>query len=319
MKGMIYAASAGIGVYFLILMIDVLPLWAAAIAAVVFIYAGVKHWFRNIVYVQQSMNGTLTGIQLLLAISAWQAPIPVRCLLFLVFSGLEYVRFLIGKQSKATDRKMTQLLDAQNTVNETFRVVRSQRHDYMKHISAVHYLLEKGRYSEAKEYMNGLVRTYEETNISIKGEDGVAAGILHDVYRRADSLGIQIAYEFDLPISTLPMHPVDLVGLLGNMLSNAIEACEESIREGQKDPMLTVRFEKRSGVYLLVCRNSSVQPPNEVLDVLFEKSGRSTKGQEGLGTKVIADTVKQYGGFLDFTYKEHIFTLKLKFPSIGRS
>ncbi|AZB41871.1 GHKL domain-containing protein [Bacillus sp. FJAT-42376] len=318
MKGMTYAAIPVIGVYFFILMTDALPVWMAGIAAAVLIYLSVKQWFGKIGYVPNSMNGALTGLQLLIAVSAWPAPLPVRCLLFLVFAGLESIRYLMGKQAREADRKMTQLLEAQKSVNETFRVIRSQRHDYLKHISAVHYLMEKNQESEAKAYMNGLVRTYEETNFSIKGEDGVAAGLLHDAYQRAGSLGIKITYEFDLPISALPISPFDMVGLLGNMLSNAMEACEEWIHMGKKDPALTVRFEKRSGVYILICRNSSVQPPNEILDVLFQKSGRSTKGQEGLGTKVIADIVKQYGGFLDFTYKEHEFTLKLKFPSIGR-
>jgi LytT family two-component system sensor histidine kinase NatK len=67
--------------------------------------------------------------------------------------------------------------------NETFRPVRSERHDFLKHVSAIHYLLENKNNKEAKTYLDDLVDGYEETNLSIKGERGVVAGVLHQMYR----------------------------------------------------------------------------------------------------------------------------------------
>jgi two-component system, LytTR family, sensor histidine kinase NatK len=49
-------------------------------------------------------------------------------------------------------------------INETFRIVRSERHDFLKHVSAIHYLLESEKNQEAKDYLDQLVDVYEETN-----------------------------------------------------------------------------------------------------------------------------------------------------------
>ncbi|WP_234410400.1 hypothetical protein [Caldalkalibacillus mannanilyticus] len=74
-------------------------------------------------------------------------------------------------------------------INETFRMVRSERHDFLKHVSALHFMLEDGRSIEAKKYLDALVDNYEETNFSIKGERGAVAGVLHQTYKRAKHWG----------------------------------------------------------------------------------------------------------------------------------
>ena len=83
--------------------------------------------------------------------------------------------------------------------------------------------------------------------------------------------------------------------------------------------MITLQFYKRSGLYLLTCKNSSLPIPTDILDTLFKAFGRTTKPgaeHEGLGTKIIYDVVAQYHGFLDFVYKDEEFTVKIKFPAI---
>src|SRR5690606_14096687 len=129
-------------------------------------------------------------------------------------------------------------------MNETFRIVRSERHDFLKHISAIHFMLEQGNASEAKKYLDDLVDQYEETNLSIKGERGTVAGILHHMYRDAKNASIDIVYDNDVPISTIPMSDQDLVALLGNLLSNSIDACIEWQKARPEKPHISLQFYK---------------------------------------------------------------------------
>src|SRR5690606_32309885 len=151
-------------------------------------------------------------------------------------------------------------------------------------------------YKEAKLYLDQLVGTYEETNLSIKGEKGVIAGILNDTYRRAKNLNMSPYFDLDIPISSLPLKDVDKVSLIGNILSNAMDACEEWREQREQPALLMLEFSKRSGLYILECKNSSLPIPPAVLDHLYNSYGVTTKGaeHEGLGTKIIHNITKSY-------------------------
>ncbi|THE12798.1 GHKL domain-containing protein [Bacillus timonensis] len=202
--------------------------------------------------------------------------------------------------------------------NETFRVVRSERHDFLKHVSAIHFMLETNKNVEAKQYLDELVEGYKETNLSIKGERGVVAGILHQMYRKASALHIEVVYDFDVPLSTLPLSDQQIVTLIGNLLSNSIDACEEWQNKYNKQAFLTLQFYKRSGLFILQCKNSSLPIPTHVLDQLFVSYGKTTKGDghKGLGTKLIQDVVHEANGFLDFVHKDEEFNIKIKIPAL---
>ncbi|MED4018933.1 sensor histidine kinase [Sutcliffiella cohnii] len=234
-----------------------------------------------------------------------------------------FILIEIGKVQAARERnlvrKEVQQFEAQQTrLNETFRILRSERHDFLKHISAIHYMLEKGSNSEAKTYLDSLVDSYEETNLSIKGETGVVAAVLHQMYKQATSKGCSVYYDLDVPISSLPLTDKDTVALISNLLTNSVEACEDWLKERDEQPLLSLQFYKRSGLYILLCKNNSLPLTSNVLDRLYDKYGVTTKGgnHEGLGTKIIHSTVQQYNGLLDFTYIDEQFSVKIKIPAI---
>ncbi|MEH7235691.1 sensor histidine kinase [Bacillus sp. JJ1562] len=231
---------------------------------------------------------------------------------------LFWSRFSISKKMKSLLGEAKHFDEQRAQFNETFRVVRSERHDFLKHVSAIHFMLENGKNEEAKQYLDELVEGYKETNLSIKGERGVVAGILHQMYRKASALDIAIVYDLDVPLSTLPLSNQQIITLIGNLLSNSIDACEEWQKNYNKQANLSLQFYKRSGLYILHCKNSSLPIPNQILDKLFVNFGKTTKGEghEGLGTKLIQDVVNEANGFLDFVHKDEEFAIKIKIPAI---
>jgi two-component system, LytTR family, sensor histidine kinase NatK len=265
--------------------------------------------------------GFLFGLLLpLLLISVWDLSIWLLAFPFLLFIGLEMVRFGWAKRVAELQRLVSRHEEQLEQLNETFRIVRSERHDFLKHISAIHFMLEHNKASDAKFYLDQLVDSYEETNLSIKGESGVVAGALHQAYLRAKKSGIEVIYDLDLPLSTLPLSHQKIVTLIGNLLSNSLDACEEWQVHRKKQATVTVEFYKRSGLFILQCKNNSLQIPAPILDELFHSYGKTTKGgtHEGLGTKIIKDIVEEYHGFLDFVHKDEEFEVKIKVPAISR-
>ena len=296
-----------------------IPFYLTCIFVTMIIYYFYKKCIIHISILGVKWNSILFCIQLLLLViyTAFK-PSWVYLVLLILFIGIEYIR-LSGAQKLAALTQENHLFKEQTAhFYETFRVVRSERHDFLKHVSAIHFMLETGKHGKAKAYLDELVDGYEETNLSIKGERGIVAGSLHQMYRRAKTAGIAVVYDFDLPLSTLTLPDTVMVKLLGNLLSNSIDACEDWQREHKQQSVITLQFYKRSGLYLLICKNNSLAIPTAILDGLFQTYGKTTKanGHEGLGTKIIKDIVNDHHGFLDFVFKDQEFTVKIKFPAI---
>lgn len=205
----------------------------------------------------------------------------------------------------------------QQQFNEVFQAVKKERHDYLKHIAALQFMLENDDMAEANRYLATVVNSYEETNLSIKGERGAVAAVLHEASKQARAQGIALNYRFDVPCSQLSLTDQQLVSLIGNILENAIHAANQWQRQYGTQAFVDMELMKRSGLFILQCSNSTLPLPNQIADALFEREGSTTKdGHDGLGTMIIADIVKQCNGHLDFIYEKETFTLKLKFPAL---
>lgn len=221
------------------------------------------------------------------------------------------------KQLQTLRLKYTAIDSQQLQFNETFQLVRRERHDYLKHIAAIQYLLEKNEYDKTKSYINSIVSQFEETNLSIKGEHGAVASVLHTNFKRAREKNIAINYQLEVPISTMPISSAQLVELLGNILENAIDACEKWQSTTNSQGIVELSLRKKSGLFLLVCQNSTPTLPVKVADVLFMRSGVTTKeGHDGLGTTIIQTIVQKHHGYLEFTAEKNMFTLTCKIPDV---
>ncbi|WHY78176.1 GHKL domain-containing protein [Neobacillus sp. WH10] len=296
-----------------------IPFYLTCLLVIMIFYYFYKKSITHISILGVKWNSLLFGSQLLLVlIYTSLKPSWVYLVLLILFIGIEYIRLSVAQSLAALTRENHLFREQTAHFNETFRIVRSERHDFLKHVSAIHFMLETGKHGEAKAYLDELVDGYEETNLSIKGEQGIVAGSLHQMYRRAKTAGIAVVYDFDLPLSTLPLPDTVMVKLLGNLLSNSIEASEDWQKEHKQQAVITLQFYKRSGLFLLICKNNSLSIPTPILDGLFQSYGKTTKtnGHEGLGTKIIKDIVNDHHGFLDFVYKDQEFTVKIKFPAI---
>lgn len=253
---------------------------------------------------------------LLLAIYIWNGPgwenfIVLLCsvLLFIYSSSLHKKMEILRTNKIEMNTQLEQF-------NETFQTVRKERHDYLKHIAAISYMLEKEDYTNAKNYMTNIVERYEETSLSIKGEQGAVASVLHSNYKKAKEKGIAINYHLEVPLSRLPIPIDEIVELVGNILENAIDACEQWQKEQKEQGVMELSLRKRSGLYILTCENNTIPLPASIADQLFAVSGLTTKeNHAGLGTTIIRQIIEKHNGFFDFIAEKNTFLLTCKIPS----
>lgn len=261
----------------------------------------------------------LTILQLaVVSLSFADLPVLLHFMTLFLFAGTETIRLAAANKFYALSHELEQAEKQQSHLNETFKAVRNERHDFLKHVSALHFLLEHQKHDEAKAYLDDLVGEYEQTNLSIKGERGIVAGMLHQQYKRAQTAGITLVYDLDLPVSALPLPDRHIVALAGNLLSNSIDAAEEWQAARGNQAEVSMQLYKKSGLYLLTVKNTTMPLPVNIVDRLFEVDGLTTKGEEhdGLGTKIAKDIVHKHGGYLDFVHKDEQFTVKIKIPAV---
>lgn len=231
--------------------------------------------------------------------------------LIIIYSTVIHQRFLQLQSAKSEVNTQLQQF------NESFQTVRKERHDYLKHVAAISYMLEKDDIVATKNYMANLIERYEETNLSIKGEQGAIAAVLHTNYKAARNAGIAINYQLDVPVSSIPLPLNELVELIGNLLENAIDASSEWQAERNAQGYVDLSLQKRSGLYILKCQNSTLPLPASIADQLFVKAGISTKeSHSGLGTTIIKDIVERNHGYLDFVCEKESFSVVCKIASV---
>jgi len=229
----------------------------------------------------------------------------------------ELIRLNQLRQYVQQQEGIESLTAEQHRYNEAFRRLRSERHDFLKHVNAVQHLLAEQQYDGAQFYFQELIGQYTASNSAIAGENGHIAVTLLHYQAQAEANGTDVLYELETPLSRLPMKITDQVKLLSNLLSNATEAASEYARTKKKS-YLHVRTNMYGGIFILEVTNSTPALPKEIVDYLFQCFDISTKGgsHEGLGTYIIAKTTEQYGGTLRYTYEEPMFSIKIKVPIV---
>lgn len=187
--------------------------------------------------------------------------------------------------------------------------LRQQRHDFHNQLDAVQYSV---RYKER------LQNHYNELDNLLRSESNVAAGALFNYHQRAEEKGIALQYHIQQPLSRLPLREDELISLIGNILTNALEAAEQYEMETGMQSNIIFTCRKQSGNYIIVCQNSTVPLKNDTLERIFTRKSRSTKGgeHEGLGTQQVSRIIKKYNGNLDFAATNQKFTLTMKIPDV---
>ena len=189
-----------------------------------------------------------------------------------------------------------QIKDMKNHVDkveELYQGIRGMKHDINNHILVLEDLLEKGNEKEAGEYLSDMQKDYEDSGFSVKTGNPVTDVIINEKQKEAQEKGIDFSCQFAFPengnISTY-----DFSIILGNILSNAIDAAENS-----KDKRVTINSMLKNQIYFIDVRNTF----DGILDIDDETGlPLSTKGKgegHGLGTRNVKKVAEKYFGAVE--------------------
>jgi len=188
------------------------------------------------------------------------------------------------------------------------------KHDYQGQLRLISALIEQERYSELKQFADGL-----------SSELPAVAGLLNSGNRTVDAVvslrlmdakrnGIGFTTKLYLP-EKCPLSDLALSALVGNILDNAIEACRKLPPDKAE-----VEFEIKPWKQMLFihCVNSSDGRYLYGDNTYGNRSLLTTKksAQHGYGIRRIREIVDEAGGTCDFVPGEARFSVSVMIPMV---
>ena len=181
-----------------------------------------------------------------------------------------------------------------DNIKKQYEEISKVRHDMKQTNSVVMGLLAETKIDEAIEYLQkSALRISEFDAVVNVGNDFVNA-ILNAKLSEAKRSGITILWSADK--NALKIDETDLCNLLGNLLDNAIEACEKC-KEDQRIIELKIRMCGKK--HLIMVENTA---PEKILE--NNKQLATTKDDlngHGYGIKSIKSIAQKYNGIVNFS------------------
>lgn len=184
---------------------------------------------------------------------------------------------------------------AYKMLEEQYRQAERLRHDMKNHIIALSGLLESKDYRKMAEYLDTMEHNGNLSGGEMTGSTAVDA-ILYQKGTYAEQNNIPWECDVTIP-KACGINEFDLCVLFGNLLDNAIEACERM--QDIEARFINIMANAVKGCFLLEIKNSTHKENPE---------------KHGIGLLNIDDVVRNYNGVMDIEVKDGVFTVSILIP-----
>lgn len=213
---------------------------------------------------------------------------------------------IYAEEQRQMKRQLTMQVEHLRQINQKVEESAKLRHDFRHHLRTLMALSEGGRREELENYIRGITVINEGTRIGRLTENVELDALVQYYSGLAQSMDIRFRSRLLLP-AKLDFPMVDLCGLLGNLLENAVEACQRQ-KDGEKIIFIAGRIQDIQMEF--VVDNSF----DGKLNVRGGKYASSKRSGYGLGIPSVLETVERYGGAINLYADEKGFHAEVSLP-----
>lgn len=178
--------------------------------------------------------------------------------------------------------------------------IRKIRHDMKNQIAGIYGYLEAGEFEEGKREIRSILKQLEKAEQKLFTANAVVNGILNMKYVEIEAKQIEAKLDVKLP-EILGITGTDLGVLFGNILDNAIEACESCEKEKWID--LFAAYENHGIV--ICCKNSCSETVTDL------HTRKADKDNHGFGLPSVKQIAEKYNGDVWWESEKESFTLNI--------
>ncbi len=231
------------------------------------------------------------------------------CLVSVCVSIVCTVIFIKKRNEKRLEQFQDSILKKQrDEVQNIYQTMRAWRHDYHNHIQSIKAMMAMGKQEELSDYLDNLEKDLDSIDIAIRtGNVGLDA-ILSSKVSIARKNEIEVNCTAKVP-QNLNISDVHLCAIVGNLMDNAIEACEK-ISDKTAPRFIRVYIGLfKSQLYISVSNSTCEKHRKKLSDLITTKLG-----EHGFGLRRIDKIAEKYNGFVNRKNEPGIFATEVMLP-----
>lgn len=191
-------------------------------------------------------------------------------------------------------------------VENVYNTMRGWRHDYHNHMQTIKAYLAMNQIEEIHEYLDHLEEDLDSIDIAIRTGNNSVNAILSSKISIAEKKGINVNCKATVP-KDLKISDVHLCAIIGNLLDNAIEACDKVSSDKRFIRVYIGLFQQQ--LYISVSNSTESTRRKKLTELITSK-----KGEHGLGLKRVDRIVDQYEGFVNRKNEPGVFATEIMLP-----
>lgn len=192
-------------------------------------------------------------------------------------------------------------------VQNIYMTMRGWRHDYHNHLQAMKAYIKMGEYDKLDIYLKLLEEDLDNINQLVESGNVNLDAVLNSKISLALNNGIDVEYKATCP-PTLTVSDIDLCALLGNLIDNAVEACEKMKEDEKQYIRLYIGILKKQ-LYISITNST-----NEVVRKMDNQYITNKRGNHGQGLKRINLIVEKYEGYINRQNEPGVFITEIMLP-----
>ncbi len=294
-----------VGVYLIIVSVqaigrfdqETLPLFYAAV-----IYAVAFTWDRFLPLYEPVIGGWFTETASFIFIFA------IGYLLWRDIVRGYGLSFALAEEHRQITRQLNMQMEYSRQMMQQAEEINRQTHDFRQHLRTISSMAEKTGQEQILQYVHHADEAFISAGAAVSFcENPGLDALIRYYFSVAKNAGIDIRIRLSLP--NLPLNDIELCTVAGNLLENAIEACNRQ-PGGEKAIALTGRTDGNS-LFLLIENtfDGIIHKKNEEFLSL-----KSATPRVGIGLMSVRKIIDRYGGTLDILTKNNKFAVGLSWP-----
>ena len=187
-------------------------------------------------------------------------------------------------RSSGVQVRSTMQLSHYTALTSQYEANRRIRHDILRHVNTIRYLLANGQQQEATEYAGQFLAENQRSSQLWQCDNPVIDAFLYGRVQEAKAQGITVETHIILPVE-LPVPNTDLVIVFGNLMDNAVEACAKL-----ENPKIELNTHIERGYLVIMESNPAVPEPEG------RKQRRIPELERGVGMQILKSVAEKYQG-----------------------
>ncbi len=180
-------------------------------------------------------------------------------------------------------------------------------HDMRNHLLLLQKYEKEQQWEKLHKYLNVISEELFEDSTRVWSGNVIVDMMLNSKKLYAEERAIKVEIDTEVVLQ-FPLNNREIISLFGNLLDNAIEACEK-MKKNKK--WIYIRIQKRYELLSIEIENSIEQVPKEKRGELI--SDKTDSGIHGYGLKNVRQIVDEHNGTYSYQIKENSFFTSIAF------